>query len=407
MSLSSCWIRTCLLYATNGFNVIGVAPGLRRASTPRTQMPQSRDQGGRSSLRRQWESMSDLSQGPGWWIASDGNWYPPDSETVHDFNNGEGCVSAHRHPRGGGWIADSATVDPTAYVGPNAAVFGNASVLDTAWIDGTAWVLDDAVVAMRARVTGDAEVSGRAVVTDDAQVSESAWIGDDARVQGHGVASGKVKVLGESVVDGSTQILGSAVLGVDDALTPRLPPLGLSQPKPIFKGKRKSRGMGWWQGADRRWYPPEAISGVQEPAESASESNWRRGWGLPVVILIVLVVAIGVMVVVASRTSRNGSSGGSPSGTQTTTVTLSVSGTGNAGSVTIIEPGGVTQHTNATLPFSTSVPLASGSYGITAQDRSGDTSATISCAVDATGFQPIQNSSTGAFAIVNCSAKLP
>ena len=50
--------------------------------------------------------------------------------TTYDF--GSGPVPAHRHknPDGslGGWVADTATVIPTARIGKNAKVSGNAQV---------------------------------------------------------------------------------------------------------------------------------------------------------------------------------------------------------------------------------------------------------------------------------------
>ena len=46
--------------------------------------------------------MSSVSQGPGWWQASDGKWYSPEQSTSYDFDDGEGPVAAHRHPNGGG-----------------------------------------------------------------------------------------------------------------------------------------------------------------------------------------------------------------------------------------------------------------------------------------------------------------
>jgi hypothetical protein len=52
------------------------------------------------------------------------------TETVFDF--GAGPVPAHRHtnPDGteGGWVADTATVEPTAWVFGDAQVFGDARV---------------------------------------------------------------------------------------------------------------------------------------------------------------------------------------------------------------------------------------------------------------------------------------
>ena len=56
----------------------------------------------------------------------------------------------HQHENGGGWVANTATVEATVYVGPNAQVSGNARVYGYAWVSGNAWVFGDA------RVFGDA-----------------------------------------------------------------------------------------------------------------------------------------------------------------------------------------------------------------------------------------------------------
>ena len=69
--------------------------------------------------------------------------------TTFDFGNGP--VPAHKHPNGGGWVADTATVADTVYVGFDAKVYGNAHVY------GDAWVFDSAEVYGNARVSNDAE----------------------------------------------------------------------------------------------------------------------------------------------------------------------------------------------------------------------------------------------------------
>ena len=58
----------------------------------------------------------------------------------HDFGCGAGDEPAHRHPNGGGWVADTAQVDATAYVGPDAQVSGEAQVFGKAWVSGEARV---------------------------------------------------------------------------------------------------------------------------------------------------------------------------------------------------------------------------------------------------------------------------
>ena len=57
-----------------------------------------------------------------------------------DFQDGNGPVPAHKHPNGGGWVADTALVSRTACVGPNARVYGKA------WVSGDARVYGNAQV---------------------------------------------------------------------------------------------------------------------------------------------------------------------------------------------------------------------------------------------------------------------
>ena len=54
--------------------------------------------------------------------------------TTFDF--GDGPVAAHRHPNGGGWVADTASVADTAFVGPDARVSGSAHVSGDAMVSG-------------------------------------------------------------------------------------------------------------------------------------------------------------------------------------------------------------------------------------------------------------------------------
>ena len=58
----------------------------------------------------------------------------------YDFEDGNGPVPAHKHPNGGGWISDTATVSATAYVGNNARVCGDARVYGDALVYGNARV---------------------------------------------------------------------------------------------------------------------------------------------------------------------------------------------------------------------------------------------------------------------------
>ena len=82
------------------------------------------------------------------------------AETTFDF--GQGPVPAHKHPNGGGWVADTAEVEDTAFVGKDAHVFGNARVLGKARVSSGARVLGKARVSDKARVSGYAPAHARA-----------------------------------------------------------------------------------------------------------------------------------------------------------------------------------------------------------------------------------------------------
>ncbi len=107
-----------------------------------------------------------------------------------------GTAKGKKHPNGGGFVADSAKADDTAFVGPNALVLDRAKVLGSARIEDFAVVRDDATVQDRAVVRGHATVTGKAVVKDDARLGGYAWLQEGATVEGHG------KVIEHGVVGG-------------------------------------------------------------------------------------------------------------------------------------------------------------------------------------------------------------
>ena len=105
-----------------------------------------------------------------------------------------------RVANGGGWRASSATVDATAYVGPNARVLGSAKVR------GNARLLDYAVVEGSAVVTNNAVISGHALVRDSAVVKDSAKVRDYAMVVDNSVVSGSARVLQHAQITGGSLI---------------------------------------------------------------------------------------------------------------------------------------------------------------------------------------------------------
>lgn len=104
---------------------------------------------------------------------------------VFDFKDGNGPVPAyrfnggdpqharqHRNPNGrfGGWVANTARVSPSAYIGPSVEVFGAAQVSDEARITGQTIICDSA------QVYGSARVGGRSTLTHNARVGGSARV---------------------------------------------------------------------------------------------------------------------------------------------------------------------------------------------------------------------------------------
>ena len=90
--------------------------------------------------------------------------------TVFDFEDGNGPVPAHQHKNGGGWVANTARVAETVFVGPEARVYGQARVYGKAWVFGKAQVYGNAQVSDLAwvydlaRVCGQTQVCGRDII---------------------------------------------------------------------------------------------------------------------------------------------------------------------------------------------------------------------------------------------------
>lgn len=134
-------------------------------------------------------------------------------------------VRGHQHINGGGFVADSARVDDSVYVGPNAAVIGNATVTGNVIIDDYAMIAENATISGNAYIGDMAMVMGRATVMDNAKVIESAciWgtytVKDNAVVKGvafcmaNGTASGQAIIDGDYYDDGSNTATKGACYG--------------------------------------------------------------------------------------------------------------------------------------------------------------------------------------------------
>ncbi len=132
-------------------------------------------------------------------------------------------VAGQAHPNGEGFVAETAQVDASAWVGPNAQVLGKAKVMDQARIEDYAVVKDEAVVKDHARVYGHAQVSGtmegyaraggfakitrNAVARDHALVLEHATLTGRSTLTGYATAKGYAAAAGD--VSGTTICDGS------------------------------------------------------------------------------------------------------------------------------------------------------------------------------------------------------
>lgn len=117
-------------------------------------------------------------------------------------------VEGHRHPNGGGFVAKTAKVALTVYVGPNAKVLGNAVVEGNARIDDFAVVCDQAFVSGNAVISGFAVVRGKAKVLENARVQDCAMVGGEATLKGNARVIEYAHILGDGTISGDVLIKG-------------------------------------------------------------------------------------------------------------------------------------------------------------------------------------------------------
>ena len=114
--------------------------------------------------------------------------------------------SGRSHSNGGGFVANTATVDDSVYIGKDAKVLGYATVTGNARIDG------HAIVTGSAKVSGNAVVTGHAVVAERSQVSDNAIIADYAGVMGDSVVSDNARVIESGLVFNTYSVSGNATV---------------------------------------------------------------------------------------------------------------------------------------------------------------------------------------------------
>ncbi|MFI1773478.1 DUF6055 domain-containing protein [Thalassobellus citreus] len=102
-------------------------------------------------------------------------------------------IAGAPHSNGGGFVANTARVDATAYVGPHAVVLDYARITGLARIEG------------KAIITGNSTISGNAIVKDFARVRYS-------QVKDNAVISEYAYLIENNVVTGDAQVRGNSVI---------------------------------------------------------------------------------------------------------------------------------------------------------------------------------------------------
>jgi len=134
--------------------------------------------------------------------------YQPDYRSAYKTNG-------HAHPNGGGWIANSASVATTVFVGPRAVVLGNSRLSGAVRVDGRAWI-QDAAVTDNVVISGNASVfqgnySGNAQILENAVLS-SCTVSGSAMIKGDALEWGTT--FGNSVIVGGDAEVGDSSSGV-------------------------------------------------------------------------------------------------------------------------------------------------------------------------------------------------
>jgi autotransporter-associated beta strand protein len=117
------------------------------------------------------------------------------------------------HVNGGGFVAGTARVDASVYVGPqarvldHARVFGSARIEGSAVVSGYAIIESGAIVRDQARVTDFTHIRGNAIIEGSARVMEHAWINNGIRISEYAVCKGNSyisgPVHGTGIIDGN------------------------------------------------------------------------------------------------------------------------------------------------------------------------------------------------------------
>jgi hypothetical protein len=127
-------------------------------------------------------------------------------------------VFYYRHPNGGGLVAETASVDPQAYLSPGVWVRDGAQITGPAIIDEDIEICHHAIINDRVRILGRVSISGEAMISGDAFIQ-----GNGIIITDEVVIDGKSKIFGPCVLRGRQFLFSARIsFGYDDH-DPRLP----------------------------------------------------------------------------------------------------------------------------------------------------------------------------------------
>jgi NDP-sugar pyrophosphorylase family protein len=116
-------------------------------------------------------------------------------------------IRGHHHPNGGGWVANTATVAESAYIGEGVRVGSYAQIGNQVQIGSGVQIgnyvwIDDAV-----RIGDDVWVSERAWIGEGSRIGAGAWIGEEAQI------SKEVRIGKEAQIGNYVQIAEGSKIG--------------------------------------------------------------------------------------------------------------------------------------------------------------------------------------------------
>lgn len=162
--------------------------------------------------------------------------------------------SGHIHANGGGWVADSASVADSVYVGPDAMVLGNAT------LTGNVRVEDHAIVANSVTASDQVIISGHAVVDGGGMIYDNGWVFGSVTLSGNALIGDSAVVSNSCKVSGNAKILQKAFLA--EAVT--------VSDNAVIKGNAYLYGKGSYSG--------QAIVDGDYSNEQTKNSGVGFGW---------------------------------------------------------------------------------------------------------------------------------